>query len=277
MSARSSNHKRTRGSDLKAGLVSGLGRLRPSRRGRRRSVAGAPTPGAPGAGVGAAGTAGRPNRLEQLAKATSGLGRKARGIQPERVMFLVGCLLFPIGILIVFLGWYGAAHTPYLFEQIPYLISGGLIGLGLVLVGGFLYFGDWLARIGRQQQQADERTLAVLSRLETALTVLATGTGGSSTPALSNGQEARPPRGVEVSSSSRARRSIRPGGLSVADGGPVADGGVRTSPGLVATARGTMVHRMDCTIVLNKEGLRPVELGASGFTPCKICGPTRPH
>lgn len=46
--------------------------------------------------------------------------------------------LFVVGVILVMLGWYGAAHTNILTEQIPYLISGGLLGLGLIIVAGFL-------------------------------------------------------------------------------------------------------------------------------------------
>jgi len=52
---------------------------------------------------------------------------------------LVGATaLLVIGIVFVMLGWYGAASTNILTEQIPYLISGGLLGLGLIIVSGFL-------------------------------------------------------------------------------------------------------------------------------------------
>lgn len=52
---------------------------------------------------------------------------------------LVGATaLLVIGIVFVMLGWYGAASTNVLTEQIPYLISGGLLGLGLIIVSGFL-------------------------------------------------------------------------------------------------------------------------------------------
>jgi hypothetical protein len=40
--------------------------------------------------------------------------------------------------LLVILGWAGAAGTPLLFERIPYLISCGLLGLGLIFCGGFV-------------------------------------------------------------------------------------------------------------------------------------------
>ena len=60
-----------------------------------------------------------------------------------RVPMLVGSLLAPLGLLLIALGWMGAAHTPVLQEEIAYGISGGLIGLGLVVMGSFLYFSHW--------------------------------------------------------------------------------------------------------------------------------------
>lgn len=45
-----------------------------------------------------------------------------------------------MGALFVVLGWYGAAHTNIVSEQIPYLISGGLLGLGLIIVSGFMAY-----------------------------------------------------------------------------------------------------------------------------------------
>lgn len=49
--------------------------------------------------------------------------------------------LLAAGVVLVLLGWYGAAHTNILSEQIPYLISGGLLGLGLIIVAGFMAYG----------------------------------------------------------------------------------------------------------------------------------------
>lgn len=86
----------------------------------------------------------------------------------QRVLFvltLTGAVLLPLGIGVIVLGWYGAAHTPYTFEQNSYLISGGLLGIGLVLVGGFLYFGAWIARLAENQRSHNEQLLAAIQRL----------------------------------------------------------------------------------------------------------------
>src|SRR4051812_39454030 len=85
-------------------------------------------------------------RLQRLAESVRGLGRTRRGITLDRWLLIGGGVLLPLGIVLVLLGWYGAAHTGRLFEQIPYLISGGLLGLALVVAGGVCCFGCWVTR-----------------------------------------------------------------------------------------------------------------------------------
>jgi hypothetical protein len=82
------------------------------------------------------------------------------------VLFWAGAILLPLGLVVIVLGWYGAANTPYLYDQLSYLVSGGLLGLGLTFVGGFLYFGAWLARIADDGRESSKRladTLLVLA------------------------------------------------------------------------------------------------------------------
>lgn len=75
----------------------------------------------------------------------------------QLVLFAAGAVLLPLGLAVIGLGWYGAAHTPYLYDQVSYLVSGGLLGLGLTFAGGFLYFGAWLARIAADQRETQRR------------------------------------------------------------------------------------------------------------------------
>ncbi|MCW2750117.1 MAG: hypothetical protein JWR83_1227 [Aeromicrobium sp.] len=76
----------------------------------------------------------------------------------QLVLFVVGALLLPAGLIVIGLSWYGTAHTPYAYDQMSYLVS-GIFGLGVTFVGGFLYFGSWLARIASDQKNA-QRQLA---------------------------------------------------------------------------------------------------------------------
>lgn len=84
----------------------------------------------------------------------------------QRGLFLAGALMLPLGLVVICLGWYGVAHTPYTYDQLAYLVSGGILGLGITFVGGFLYFGSWLARIAADQRAAQAHlgdTLLVLA------------------------------------------------------------------------------------------------------------------
>ncbi|MDT0202244.1 hypothetical protein [Nocardioides sp. AE5] len=84
----------------------------------------------------------------------------------QTVLFWAGAIMLPLGLVVIVLGWYGAANTPYQYDQLSYLVSGGLLGLGLTFVGGFLYFGAWLARIAADGRESSKRladTLLVLA------------------------------------------------------------------------------------------------------------------
>ena len=70
-------------------------------------------------------------------KRTGSRGSRADFVR-ENARLLMAAGLFVAGVLLVILGWYGAAYTNVLTEQIPYLISGGLLGTALIIVAGFM-------------------------------------------------------------------------------------------------------------------------------------------
>lgn len=94
-------------------------------------------------------------------------------------MFIAGAVLMPVGIVVICLGWYGSAHSHYAYDQNTYLVSGGILGLGLTFLGGFLYFGAWLARLSADQRDAARQ-------LADAVRALSSGAGGQpvSAPAV---------------------------------------------------------------------------------------------
>src|SRR5213080_2097876 len=103
--------------------------------------------------------------------ATWRLGKGALPVPPEQrlpiILTLVGALVMPLGLCLVIMGWWGAAHTPYNFEQVPYLISGGLLGLALCLTGGFLFFGAWIARVAMSTQRTADQIARLSQQLAT--------------------------------------------------------------------------------------------------------------
>jgi hypothetical protein len=71
--------------------------------------------------------------------------------------------LLGAGVVFVILGWYGAAHTNILTEQIPYLISGGLLGMGLIIVAGVMAAGASQERSNDELRREIARSLAAMS------------------------------------------------------------------------------------------------------------------
>src|SRR6266481_8902811 len=89
-------------------------------------------------------------RRAAFREAIAGLSERARSTELTRMLLLPGAFTLVVGFLFMFFGWYGAARTPRQIEQIPYLISGGFIGLGLVFVGGLLLASAmWMSMLQR--------------------------------------------------------------------------------------------------------------------------------
>src|SRR5919197_125051 len=111
--------------------------------------------------------AAQPQPQSATAAAAPASSRDQRFRNLQIALFTVGALLMPLGIFAIFLGWYGTAHTKYQYDQLPYVVSGGLLGLALVFLGGFIYFGAWLARIGNEQRESSRQlTDAVLTLVD---------------------------------------------------------------------------------------------------------------
>ncbi len=157
---------------------------------------------------------------------------------------IAGAILIPLGVVLILLGWYGAAHARVVQQQIPYMVSGSFIGLGCMIVGGLLFFGHWLYRIYDQADLQHEETQRVLETIAAALL---------------------------------AQR----GDVAGVTGGPVpatAAAAVAGEPAptmFYATASGTVYHRADCAVI----GHHPDDLrvlgpdGVVGLRPCQICSP----
>ncbi len=100
----------------------------------------------------------------------------------EALLLKVGVALVVVGLVLILVAWFQASGTASVAEQVPYALSGGLLGIGLVILGSALVirfslarlFRYWLARIVYEHQTQTDRTVEALGRIEVALT------GGSS-------------------------------------------------------------------------------------------------
>lgn len=151
---------------------------------------------------------------------------------------IAGALLLPFGIAVIIIGWHGAAYGNVDQKQIPYLISGGILGLAIVVIGCFFYWAHWLYRIYDQadlhHQEAMREQRALIRSLIDAL-----GTSGG--PAV-------PASGVSNNGAGRV---------------------------FVATATGSNYHTAGCPMVANRGGaLRTIsETEAASMKPCRVCEP----
>jgi hypothetical protein len=120
------------------------------------------------------------NRFARLTTQVRRLRTRAWLGSNDRWLLVVGGALMPLGIVLILLGWAGASRTPLPFEQTPYLISGGLLGLGLVFAGGFVYFAYWQTVRIRESREQTQQLVASLGRLEALLQAGgAAGAGGA--------------------------------------------------------------------------------------------------
>jgi multisubunit Na+/H+ antiporter MnhG subunit len=157
-------------------------------------------------------------RLQRLADGVRQLRTGGTLRLNERILMVLGGILAPLGLVLILVGWNGAAHTPNLFEQIPYAISGGLFGLGLLFLGSFCYFAHWTTELVKEHRAQSAAIVEAIGRLEDVL------------------RQQGPPVGAGPSTATAALNGVA----------------------LVATEKGTMAHRPDCVVVAGKAGLRGV-------------------
>jgi hypothetical protein len=188
---------------------------------------------------------------DRLAATVARLRTRAGNVDTARVLLWIGGILMPLGVVLVILGWSGASHTSNLYEQIPYAISGGMLGIGVLFTGGFCYFAYWMTQLVHATRREGRETRAALERIEHLLAAAAS----APAPAATSTAAATAPVTAEVP-------AVIATGAASADATP-----------FVATSKGTMFHRPECTVVAGKTGLRHVSGDEAGMTPCKICNP----
>ena len=112
-------------------------------------------------------------RRARFRTALSDLTERSSSDDLIRWMLLPACAAVLLGFVAIVLGWVGASHTARQVEQIPYLISGGIVGLALVVLGGLLLASTfWVAVLRKLQQEADTRADARTADLADRVTAL---------------------------------------------------------------------------------------------------------
>jgi hypothetical protein len=117
-------------------------------------------------------------RVDRFAADVHALRVPNQSARLERRLSLAGIVLPLVGLAAIGLGWWGASGTKYVYQEIPYVISGGIFGVALVLIGIGLFarfsvarlLRFWLARLVAEQQLQADRVVAASERIADALT-----------------------------------------------------------------------------------------------------------
>ena len=149
----------------------------------------------------------------------------------------LGWILIGAGALLMLIGWFGVSREALPAKQIPYLVSGGIGGMFLAVLGSYFLATQELrrdsGRLDRLEEMVTELHQALLRRPDAPdLTAL--------TPAPSNGSAAATP----------ARK-------------------------VYATDGADLFHRTRCSMVEGKDPteLTPAAARKRGLRPCPLCTP----
>jgi hypothetical protein len=149
----------------------------------------------------------------------------------------VGWILVGAAALLLLLGYLGVSRESIPAKQIPYLVSGGIGGVFLAVIGAYFLGTQEMrndsGRLDRLERMVEELHLALLQRPDAPSVSMVPSENGLS----SNG-------------SGPARR-------------------------IVSVPGGELFHRLDCAMVAGKESeeLTPAEARKRGLRPCPACTP----
>ncbi len=118
-------------------------------------------------------THGASSRVEQFVIGVQQLRVANEAERLERRLYWAGIALPIIGVIIIWLGWWGASGTKYVYQEIPYVVSGGIFGIALVFIGAALFarysvarlLRFWLARVVADSQIQTDRLIEAIENL----------------------------------------------------------------------------------------------------------------
>lgn len=153
----------------------------------------------------------------------------------------IGLGLSVLGFLVILLGWNGAAGLDYASGQLPYLLSAGAGGLGLIIVGASVLVAESNRRDRAVLERQLEELNATLGRLSAATSAVA---GNGTAP-------------VAVGARRRTATASTP------------------AANLVVAGR-TSFHDPSCHLVEGRsDGVKMSrdDAVAEGLAPCRVCSP----
>lgn len=84
---------------------------------------------------------------------------------PSRLPLIVGLVLMAAGWAVLYVGWWRASRLDIETGQIPYVLSGGFGGVGLLLLGASAIVVDAIQRMGHSAHRSVEEMVDVVRAL----------------------------------------------------------------------------------------------------------------
>ena len=95
-------------------------------------------------------------REERLAEGADSLATRRASIVGHRNFLLAAsAALMVVGLCAIVIGWVGASRSTLIEEQLPYVISGGLLGVALAVIGALTFFTHWLTVLIREARDRE--------------------------------------------------------------------------------------------------------------------------
>lgn len=110
-------------------------------------------------------------------------------LQRPNLLIGVSATLMTIGLSLILLGWAGTSRSIYLEEQISYVLSGGILGGALAVIGALTLFTHWLTVSIREARERDVRREQQHAELMAALEKLSANGHGDLLAHLTEGGE----------------------------------------------------------------------------------------
>lgn len=110
-------------------------------------------------------------RVERLRAGADDLRNARTGSFLDRtnLLVIVAGALMTLGLTLILVGWSGASGSIHVEEQVPYLISGAILGAALAIIGALCLFTHWLTVGIREARAREERAEQRHAELMTAL------------------------------------------------------------------------------------------------------------
>ena len=176
---------------------------------------------------------------------------------PARIATYLGRILMVVGFLLIVVAWNGAASLDFIQGQFPYLLSGSMPGLGLIIVGAGLEY----VQTARQLTAKRAKQMAELNLAVVRLIGFVRETGSLPTVETARAQQPTPV-------------GVGAGTARAAAGAPANASGDRS--GDIVVAGRSSFHDPSCHLVSGRDDMAVItrlEAEGQGLSACRVCKP----